>query len=377
MTVLIKDSAQELRAAKPTTFGMNPFIAERFQSFGLDPRDHTESVRRAYELDGQLPRRRMPAVSSRPVLNELSIDYRDVTTREILQQVAMEAYETEFIQEEVAPTALVSAMQGTINLEDATEERRIVNDDATALGKLVELQSAVLQVNYTLAGHGLEDYQTRADLARAPGMLSVSRLVEKTSRKAKRQHEFRVMTALQTAANYAAANRRALGGGANWNGGATANPIADMQFCAAAMMAPWTHAVMSLETWQRAQINAQLRSVLASQLGNQGTLRVSDFGTYFGIPRVVVDEQRVTRIGATAQTRLYVAGTMSLLHVSADPQRRTFARTYALRQGAAGWVTLAWYDEAVGSQGADRVKVSRDDGITVVDNTYGTIITGI
>lgn len=374
MTVIIKDAAQRRRVNAPTKFGMNPFVAERLQSFGRDPRDTAESIRAHAAGAG---RRRVPVENPNPIKEELSIDYRDVTTRVILQQAALEAFETGFIAEELAPTAFVDSMQGQVILEDSTEERRQIEDRASSRGKAAESPSAVLTVNHNCVERAVEDYQSRSDLDKAPSLLSVTRLVEKTSRKAKRQHEIRGMTALTTATNYNSNNRRVLTGTTNWNGGATADPFADMQFCLGAMFAPPTHAAMSLEAWQAAQINDDLRAVLASQINNAGTLRREDFGAYWGIQNVIVDEQRVTLLGAAAQTRLYPAGTMAILHVSADSKMRTFLRNFMLRGGAAGFTTLSWFDEDLGPKGADRVKVSYSNDLVVVDNTYGAIITGL
>lgn len=374
MSVIIKDAAQRRRVNAPTSFGMNPFAAERMQSFGVDPRDFAERMRAEAAGAG---RRRVPQQNPNPVVSELSIDYRDVTTRVILQQAALGSYETGFIAEEVAPSAFVDSMKGQIILEDSTEERREVEDTASGRGQASESPSAVLTVNHNCVERQLADHQSRSDAEKAPMLLSMVRLTEKTSRKAKRQHEIRVKTALTTATNYAAANRRVLTGTTNWNNGATADPFADMQFCLGAMYAPCTHAVMSLEAWQAAQINDDLRAVLASQINNKGTLQREDFGAYWGIPNVIVDEQRYTPINTSAQARLYPAGTIALAHVSANPEMRTLVRNFMMRGGAAGFTVLAWYDEALGPKGSDRVKVSYSNDIVFVDNTYGAIITGM
>lgn len=372
--MLIRDSAQRLRANMPTAFGMNPFAAERLQSFGVDPRDAAERMRAHHRTDG---RRRVPRSSPDPVKSELSIDYRDVTTRVILQQAALRAYDVDFIAEEIAPSDFVDQMKGTVILEDSTEERRQYEDRASARGQAAEAPSAVLTVNYNCIERMMQDHQARSDADKVPTLLSMTRMVEKLARKAKRQHEIRVMQKVTTASNYNANNRRVLGSGANWNNGASADPFADMQFCLAAMYAPPTHATLSAEAWHAAQINDELRVVLASQINNAGTLRREDFAGYWGIFNVLVDEQRYTPLGASAQSRLYPPGTLAIHHVSADPEARTFLRNYMVRGGAEGYTTLSWYDEDFGSKGSDRAKVSYSNDLVVVDDTYGAIITGL
>ncbi|MDO9020558.1 MAG: major capsid protein [Deltaproteobacteria bacterium] len=372
--MLIKDAAQRRRSNAPNTFGMNPFAAERLQSFGVDPRDVAETHRARQRTEG---RRRAPVQPANPIVQEHSIDYRDVTTREILQQAALGSYEAEFLAEEFAPSAFVDQVKGSVILEDSTEERREVEDTASSRGQSIEAPSAVLTVNFSCVGRSLGDHQSRSDADRAPMLMSMTRLTEKTARKLKRQHEIRVMRKLTTATNYASANRRALTSGYEWNNGSSADPFADMQAVLGAMYAPATHAVMSTEAWQAVQINDDMRAVLASQINNKGTLQREDFAAYWGIPNVVVDEQRYTALGATTQSRLYPAGTLAILHVSANPLMRTFVRHFMLRGGAAGYTVLAWFDEDLGSKGSDRVKVSYDGDLVVVDDTYGGIITGL
>lgn len=377
MTILVRDSAQYARVNAPNALGMNPAAAERLSHFGVDPRDFSERMQARMRADS-VGRRRFPIDRSPKITQELSIDYRDVTTRVILQQAALGAYEAEFIAEEVAPSVFVDQAKGTVILEDSTQERREMPDDGTALGKLNELPSNVLSVNYTTKLRGLEDYQSRYDAQLAPMLISIARLTEKTARKVKRQHEIRTKTALMTATNYNASNRVALAAGHNWNGGASADPISDMLTALSAMYAHCTHAVMSLEAWQAAQMNDQIKAIVASRLlTNEGLLTKMDFGLFFGIENVIIDEQRYTPIGTDTQARLYDSDKISLSHVNPSEMERTFLRNFMIRSGTGGYEVLAWYDEALGPKGSDRVKISYSNDLVPVDDTYGAIITGM
>lgn len=376
---LIRDSAQFARTMAPNAFGMNPEVAERLRSFGVDPRDLAERVteRKVHQNATQGGRRRFPVdLGGKPTI-EFSIDHGDVTQRELLQRAALESYESSFIAEEVAPSEFVDQQKGVVVLEDSTEERRQFADEASASGTVNLAQSAVSTVNFTLVPRALQDFQTRHDAGMAPLFASMSRLVEKTSRKAKRQHEIRVMTAVTTATNYHASNRLANSTNENWNGGSLATPVQDMLGVLGAMYAPCTHAVMSLEAWQAAQQNDELRAIVASRLSNDGLLSAMDFGLFFGIENVIIDEQRYTPLGSDAQTRLYPSGTIALLHVNAAQNARTFLRNYMFRQGAGGFVVLTWHDPAHGNKGADFAKVAHDQHLVVPDNRYGAIITGV
>lgn len=376
--MLIIDDTQREKSAKPNEFGMWGFAAERLQSFGIDPRDHAAMIeeRMGARSVSARPRRMLPRVSAAVTGGELSIDYNDVTQREVLNQAALEAVNPEFIAEEVCPSHLVDMQKGTIYLDDQVEDRREIPDDAAPLAKGREAHINQTPVNFTLQLRMVEGYQGRYDAKLAPKVANVARMTAKTAKKGKLQHEIRVKRFLQTATNYNAANRRALGAGYNWNGGASADPLADMQAMMGALFGPVTHAVMSLEMWHAAQQNEQLRAILAGFMGNQGVLRTRDFALFFGIPNVIIEEQRVTLYGASALTRLYDADKLSLLSVSDDPEMRTFARNYMLRTGAGGYDTLAWFAPEVGPKGSDVVKVSWSQDIVTVDDRYGAILTG-
>lgn len=376
--MLIKDTQQKQRAARPDDNGMWGFAAEILQHHGIDPRAHAERIAASFRARSTIAARRMvPMPAEREGIAELSIDHNDVVQREVLQQTALEAVNPEFIAEEIAPTQLVPQKKGVVYLDDQVEDRREVADHASSRGQSVEVSEALIPVNIDLQPRSITGYQTRRDAALAPLLANFARVVDKTSRKAKLQHEIRVKTAVMTATNYAAANRRALSAGFNWNGGASADPLADMQAVLAAILGPPTHAVMSLEAWQAVQQNEFLQGVLSGYTGNAGFMRVQDFAMFFGIANVHVDEQRYTAMGASALSRLYDSDKMAILSVNPSPDSRTFLRNYMFRQGANGFVTLTWFKPEDGSHGTDWVKVTYENDLQVPDNTYGAIITGL
>ncbi len=376
--MLIKDTQQQQRAARPNSDGMWGFAAEILQQHGIDPRAHAERIAASFRARSTIAGRRMvPVGPAREGLQNFSLDHNDVTQREVLQQTALEAVNPDFIAEEIAPTQLVTQKKGVVYLDDQVEDRREVADHASSRGKSTEVNEAVIEVNIDLQPRSIEGYQTRRDAALAPMLANFARVVDKTSRKAKLQHELRVKTAVMTATNYAAANRRALSAGFNWNGGASADPLADMQACLAAILGPPTHAVMSLEAWQAVQQNEFLQGVLSGYTGNSGFMRVQDFAMFFGIANVHVDEQRYTAQGASSLSRMYDADKLAILSVNPSPDARTFVRNYMFRQGANGFVTLTWFDPREGSHGTDFVKVSYENDLQIPDNTYGAIITGL
>lgn len=375
--MLIKDTNQKTRANRPEAHGMWGGAAEILQQHGIDPREHVERIRAGFAARSTITARRMiPQVPALAGAQELAIDHADVIQREVLQQTALEAIDAGFMAEELAPSQLIDIKKGIVYLDDQVEDRRQVEDSISTRGQAAEVNENVSSVNIDMQPHSLAGHQPRRDAAIAPMLASFANVVDKTSRKAKLQHEIRVKSILMTATNYASANRRALGGGANWNGGASADPLSDMQAVLGALFGPVTHGQMSLEAWQAVQQNEFLQGILSGYAGNQGVIRVVDFAMFFGIANVHVDEQRYTAIGASSLSRLYDSDKISLLSVSARPDSRTFLRNYMFRQGAGGFVTMTWFTPD-GSHGTDWVKVTHENDLVVVDNTYGGIITGM
>ncbi len=375
--MLINDTNQKNRSARPGPHGMWGGAAEILQQHGIDPREHAARIRDSFAARSTVVGRRMiPQVPALAGAQELAIDHNDVTQREVLQQAALEAVDPDFMAEELAPTQLVSVKEGVIYLDDQVEDRRETDDSISSRGQATETNENVTGVNINLKPHSLSGYQPRRDAALAPMLANFARVVDKTSRKAKLQHEIRVKTRLMTSTNYASANRRALSAGSQWNGGSAADPLADMQATLGALFGPVTHAQMSLEAWQAVQQNEFLQGILSGYAGNQGVIRVIDFAMFFGIANVHVDEQRYTPAGASALSRLYDSDKIALLSVSARPDSRTFLRNFMFRQGAGGFVTMTWFTPE-GSHGTDWVKVTHENDLVVVDNTYGAIITGM
>lgn len=375
--MLIKDTTQKTRSARPEAHGMWGGAAEILQQHGIDPREHAARIRDSFAARSTVVGRRMiPQVPALAGTQELAIDHNDVTQREVLQQTALEAVDPDFMAEELAPSQLVSVKEGVIYLDDQVEDRRQVDDSISTRGQATEVNENLSSVNINLKPHSLSGYQPRRDAALAPMLANFARVVDKTGRKAKLQHEIRVKTALMTSTNYASANRRALSAGSEWNGGASADPLADMQATLGALFGPVTHAQMSLEAWQAVQQNEFLQGILSGYAGNQGVIRVIDFAMFFGIANVHVDEQRYTAAGASALSRLYDSDKIALLSVSARPGSRTFLRNFMFRQGAGGFVTMTWFTPE-GSHGTDWVKITHENDLVVVDNTYGAIITGM
>ncbi len=387
---LIVDSAQRRRSAMPNNFGMNPAIAERLASFGVDPRELANRI--AGNREAMNARAEAAFGSAIPVtvhprripvqrqLSELSLDPSDVSQQMLLNESALGSFEDSFIQDELAPVQLVNPGErlGKFYVSSRSADRAQVDDTLASAGRATRVPSGLSSVEFSLQDYGLEsDVNDQLDMER-PRLENVVSETERLGQLVFLQQELRVVrTGIFTSTNYASACRRALSAGYNWNGGANAAPVADMHAVIAAMDAPPTHAVFSLETWQATQQNMELREMLLSHPGNGGLLAAGDFGMYFGIPNVVVNRGQYMAVGGSSMSRIVSETALAILHVNPDPQRRSFARQIRMRNGANGIVVTTWFDKAPGVQGFTRIKVAHTSQFKVIDNRYGGIITGM
>lgn len=373
------DTEQRIRAARPTEYGLSPFVAERLQGFGIDPRDHMERLREREGVFASSGARLMPLAraGAAAAAQELALDYADVTQREILDHAAAEVEESGFLAEQLVPTALVDSDKGNFPVDDYAESIEQVDDAVGTHGDVNRVHTNHSFIPYTTGPHALETRIPRALVGVAPKLVSVVRSTQKLSGRLKRNHEVRVATLVSTSTNFAASCRRVLGAGQNWNGGASADPIADMHAMLAAMLVFPNTSVFSLEAFQAVQANDTMRAILASQLSNDGILRPADWSRYWGIARTLISESRTKAQGSATLARIYPTTSFSLLHVNASEQARTFAKNFTLRGGAMGWTTLTWFEPKHGNKGADCVKTGYDNDIVIIDSQFGAICTGM
>lgn len=388
---LIVDSAQRRRSAKPTAFGMNPAIAERLASFGVDPRELAHEIgQRRGEINARADAAMAPSTvpvthhaRRAPVqhtLSELSLDPADVSQQLLLNETALAAYEDSFIQDEVAPVQLVppNTREGKFYVSSRSADRAEVDDTLGAAARATRVPSGISRVEFELQDYGLESDVNDQLATEHPLLENVSTETERLGQLVFMQQELRVVrSGIFTSTNYNSACRRTLSAGYNWNGGANAAPVADMQAMIAAADAPFTHAVFSIETFQAAQAAVELREILLSHPSNAGLLTAGDFGMYFGIPNVVINRGQYMPAGGTSMSRICSTTALALLHVNADPRRRAFARQIRMRDGANGIVVTTWFDKAPGKKGFTRIKVAHTSQFKVIDDRYGAIITGM
>lgn len=379
----IQTRESRLRARRATIDGIGPEAAEILASLGVDARQRAAEIRASRSAVGAAnrPARRdhFLTVPPPPGAVALALDPSDVTIRTLLSEAALESMEAAFLQDIVAPVQLVDQRSGQVYLSSRTANRAEVRDDLGEDAPAQRIPSGLSSVTYDCKPYGLESDVNEQLAGEHPLLENVANETRRVGQAVYLQQELRVCGpsgALFTSGNYAAANVQTLTSGFRWNGGASANPISDMNDGLAAMHAPPTDLAMSLEVMQAIQENDDLRAILSA--GHDGLISADEFGMYWGIGRVHVSRgQYAASATPTAMSRILSTSALAMFVSSGSPRARTFLRQFRLRQGANGIVTTTRFDGAPGVAGFTRVKVAHQTDLVAVDNTYGALIAGV
>lgn len=380
----IQTRETRLRARRATIDGIGPEAAEILASLGVDARQRAAEIRASRSAVG---------AASRPVHREhllavppppkgvvaLALDPSDVTVRQVLSEVALEAMEDSFLQDIVAPPRLVDQRSGQVYLTSRTANRAEVDDKLGESAPANRIPSGLSSVNFDCEAYGLESDVNEQLAGEHPLLENVANETRRVGQAVFLQNELRICGpsgALFTSGNYAAANVQTLTAGFQWNGGASANPISDMNDGLAAMHAAPTHLAMSLEVMQAIQENDDLRAILSA--GHDGLISADEFGLYWGIGRVLVSRgQYAATATPTTMSRILSTSALAMFVSASSPNARTFLRQFRLRQGANGIVTTTRFDGTPGVAGFTRIKVAHQTDLVGVDNTYGALIAGV
>jgi hypothetical protein len=380
------------RVNRPTKLGMHPAVAERLRSLGIDPEEHAHKIRVAHGRERAKPlsasaRVRVAAQAQGVMLNagvpngaiEASLDPDDVRVTPLLNQTALMYENNDYVADIVAPVQLVTEKSAKYKIWDRGPFRSLLDSRIGPNGSAKEVAPTLSEDNYSTVRRALKSFANNDTELANPTMEARAASVEEVVELHLVGREFDVATMFHTSGSYPGANVKTLttgGGGTNWKQGSGANPISDVLTLLEAIPGEVTHTVMSDIVWHAAQQNAALKAILASQLDNKGLLRPMDFGLYFGIPNVIITKADY-RDDTGARKRLWSETNLWMGSVNPGRDRRTFCRTFRLRQGAGGWVTKTWRDEDRGTNGGDWVRTAYEEDRKIVSSDYGAIIVNV
>ena len=369
------------RALRATIDGIGPEVAEMLQSKGIDPRSfaaqikHNRAAKRSLGAQLRQPTRRVANdIPPPPNAVKASLDRSDVQQQTLLNEIALQAVEDDFISDIVAPIQLVDSDSGRQKVASRTANRAEVDDNLGERGRANRIPSGLTNVDYLCKTYGLESDVNQALAGQHPTLESVAIETRRLATLVNLQQELHVVRSyLFTSTTYNSSNRASLSSGYQWNGGASANPIRDMNTAVAAMTAPGTHVAMSLEVLQAIQENDDLRAILSAN--HEGLFTADELALYWGIEEAIVNRGQYCAAGSTSMSRILSTTDLAIIHASSDPTMRTFLRQYRVRQGARGMVSTARFDGGeAGIAGFTYPKVAHQTDIVVVDDTYGYFI---
>lgn len=381
----VQTTESRRRALRATVDGINPEAAEILQSMGVDPRAHAAMIRASRERRHALgatraPRHHgvaMPLPPPPAGVAALSLDASDVTHQQLLNEVALESMEDAFIQDIVAPVQLVADRKGKQYVSSRVANRAEVDDHLAEAGRANRIPSGLSSFEYACQLWGLESDVNEQLAGEHPLLENVAGETRRVGTVVYLQQELRVVRGkLFASSSYNAANVQNLGSGFQWNGGASANPIRNVNTALAAMIAPPTHAVMCLEVMQALQENDDLKAILSAN--HEGLFGADDLGMFFGIPDVVVNRgDYAPESDPSTMTRILSTTDLALIHANPSPRARSFMRQMRLRQGAQGFITTARFDASLGAAGFTLPKVAHMTDIVVIDDQYGALIQNV
>ena len=373
-------SETRARVLRPTTFGMNPAIAERLSALGIDPEERSAQIQ---TLHSQRRAKRMPAAArtalgiSPPDFMTLSLDPDDVRVPPLLNQAALMFENNEYIADVLAPVQLTRERSAKYKIWDRASFRSLIDARIGPNGSAKEVAPTLSQDNFSVVPRALKGFTNDDAVLANPTIAARAMTVEGVAELHAVRREYDIATLFNTPTIYPGNNVRALGAATKWNGGASADPVADVLYSLEQIPGIVTDCAMSDLVWHAAQQNAELKAIVASRvLTNQGLLAPMDFGLYFGIPNIWIT--KCYYIDDT-NTRQRIWGGSNLWFGAINPRRdeRTFCRTFRLQQGAGGWITKTWRDEDKGENGGEWTRVAYAEDRKIVSGDYGALITGV
>lgn len=371
-------------ADKAGRFGVGPETAEILRDKGVDAKARAEEIREKRRLRQTLgaqlrhpAQRQVREIPTAKGAVKAALDRSDLVQQQLLNETAAGAYEDDFIGEMVAPVQIVDDRSARVRLTSRAADRAEVDDNLGRGAPANTIPSGLGYVDYLLETYGLKssvDEQLRGEF---PLLENVTSETARLGASVKLQQELRVVRGkVFTSGSYNASNRANLSSGFQWNRGASANPIGDMNSAVAAMNAPGTFAIMALEVLQAIQENDELRAILSAN--HEGLFSADDLCSYWGIEEPIVNRgQYAAAATPTTMGRILSGTDLAIVHSNANGKMRTFLRQYRLRQGANGILTRTWFDDEGGAAGFTRIQVAHDTHVVVVDDTYGYLIQNV
>jgi hypothetical protein len=252
---------------------------------------------------------------------------------------------------------------------------------------------------FALAAYVPTEIEANADAPLQPYQAAVDMVMAKL----RIAREQRVMSLLTTSGNWNSQNVLALAAGAQWNGGASSDPIANLQYIREHSYQKISKIVMGLPVFHALQRNAAVRQYHFAKTNDSALPNAQELSRILELPPIIVAEMMITSGGTigggapgTTGTPAFVwpsvagsASSVVLLHEPAQnppSSGRENATSYTYRWTNApardgtvsgGFGVRSYYDEKRGARGGRVVVVFHNDIEVMTGNILGGLITGV
>ncbi len=252
-------------------------------------------------------------------------------------------------------------------------------------------------VQYVLGAFVPTEVEANADAPLRPKLKAMKKIMD-AMRIAREQ---RVMTLLTTSGNWDSTVVTALGATANWNGGSTSDPIANIDAAMNASLQPITGMLMNRRTWGAFYRNPGVQKYISYKPGVPGTSpNPGDFTGNSGLlslPQNIYVSDMKAR-GKTTGTYDYIwpDGTVVFLHELPAPpsDQESIATSYTFRWSPGstapdqasmlndgsmmtnGWGVREYFANNRGARGGSMLVCTVNDAEVLTGNIVGGLLTG-
>lgn len=318
----------------------------------------------------------------RTVLMDLAVG--DVHKPTILSNFAGGYHLAQGVADLVSPPILTPKQSDYYAVWNQSVEFKRAMSNATSPGGAVpEVNPSLSTTQFTAAPFALAAFvptevESNADAPLRPFQKAVSMVMDKILL----EREIRVAQKVQTSANWTSANVQALAAGAQWNGGASSDPVANLHTAIENSYLDVTDIIFSElvdHDWSR---NPAVQKYVGFKDKEPG-ISASSFSSTLNLPPIHVARMKYISAGALT----YVWGNhVVLIHKPAEQpptSQQDIATSYTFRWNGgmapdgtmtAGFLVRTFYDPKRGPRGGTQVIVAHNDSEQMTSTIVGGLI---
>jgi hypothetical protein len=242
--------------------------------------------------------------------------------------------------------------------------------------------SSFTTVEYALSAFVPTEIEAAADSPLRPFQAAVDRIMNAL----RLEREIRVATLMSNPANYAPANILTLAPGAQWNGGANSDPVANLQFIMENSFAPITGVVMSRRMRNAFARNPNVQKYFTYKDAGQPIPSNQQLSALLDLPPLFTAEMKYSSGGGTP-TFVWGPDVVLFHHPRQNPpsDQQDVSTAYTFRwSGAnssvsdgeyiAGWMVRTYWDPRRGARGGKQVVVVHQDAEVATSAIVGGVI---